>query len=106
MHLIKETGINFWIKIINHGHYLSILETGYPKGLYWIENNGGKEYISIDSRKETTIKKHDCKEAAVLYLLDLMKGGKNIETMDWGRSNIPKRSLGSYKHKNNIKGFK
>jgi len=70
------------LKQIRPGDFLAILETGYPKGLYWIENNGGKEYISIDSRKETTIKKHDCKEAAVLYLLDLMKGGKNIETMD------------------------
>lgn len=70
------------LKQIRPGDFIAILETGYPKGLYWIENNGGKEYISIDSRKETTIKKHDCKEAAVLYLLDLMKGGKNIETMD------------------------
>ena len=70
------------LKQIRPGDFIAILETGYPKGLYWIENNGGKEYISIDSRKETTIKKHDCKEAAVLYLLDLIKGGKDIETMD------------------------
>lgn len=70
------------LKQIRPGEFIAILETGYPKGLYWIENNGGKEYISIDSRKETTIKKHDCKEAAVLYLLDLMKGGKDFETMD------------------------
>lgn len=70
------------LKQIRPGDFIAILETGYPKGLYWIENNGGKEYISIDSRKETTIKKHDCKEAAVLYLLDLMKGGKDFETMD------------------------
>ena len=70
------------LKQIRPGDFIAILETGYPKGLYWIENNGGKEYISIDSRKETIIKKHDCKEAAVLYLLDLMKGGKDFETMD------------------------
>lgn len=71
------------LKQIRPGDYLSILETGYPKGLYWIENNGGKEYISIDSRERTIkTKKHDCKEAAVLYLINLMKGGKKNEKVD------------------------
>ena len=59
------------IKQIRPGDFLNVIKTGYPKGLYWIENNGGKEYLSIDSRKNINIKKHDCKEAAILYLLDL-----------------------------------
>lgn len=75
-YIISEKNIK--IKQIRTGDFLAILETGYPKGLYWIENNGGKEYLSIDSRKEPKIKKHDCKEGAVLYLLNLLKGGKAI----------------------------
>lgn len=59
------------LKQIRPGDFLNVIKTGYPKGLYWIENNGGKEYLSIDSRKNINIKKHDCKEAAILYLLDL-----------------------------------
>lgn len=59
------------IKQIRPGDFLNVIKTGYPKGLYWVENNGGKEYLSIDSRKNINIKKHDCKEAAILYLLDL-----------------------------------
>lgn len=62
------------IKELKSGQYLYILETGYPKGLFWIETDNGNKYLSIDSRGSNAItKKHDCKEAAIEYLLNLEK---------------------------------
>ena len=62
------------IKQLRQGDLTYILNTGYPKGLYYIETSNGNEYLSIDSTDSNTeIKKHDCKEAAILYLLNISK---------------------------------
>ena len=67
-YIVSMNKIN--IKQIKPKDFLYVLDTGYPKGLFYIETLSGN-YLSIDNRKESKIKKHDCKEAAILYLLDL-----------------------------------
>ena len=60
------------IRQLREGDFTYLLETGYPKGLFWIETDEGKKYLSIDNQgTDTVIKKHDCKEAAILHLLDI-----------------------------------
>lgn len=62
------------IKPLRTSDFTYILETGYPRGLYYIETSSGREYLSIDSRgTNVDVKKHDCKEAAILHLLDIGK---------------------------------
>ena len=62
------------IKEVKPAQYLYILETSYPKGLFWIETDNGNKYLSIDSRRSSAeVKKHDCKEAAILHLINLSK---------------------------------
>ena len=60
------------IRELREGDFTYLLETGYPKGLFWIETDKGKKYLSIDSRgSNPIIKKHDCKETAILNLLKI-----------------------------------
>lgn len=67
-YIVSEKKIK--LKQIRPGDFISMLDTGYPRGLFYIENNDG--YLSICNKKgEKKIKKHDCKEAAILYLLDI-----------------------------------
>ena len=67
-YIISEKKIK--LKQIRPGDFISMLDTGYPRGLFYIENNDG--YLSICNKNgEKKIKKHDCKEAAILYLLDI-----------------------------------